>query len=206
MSTILTVCMVVEKTVYQGSLPFSQSFFKNLSWETEKAPPGHIPYITSIFVVFSNLFEFMFYTIIIWELFKNQLTVNAICISSTTNPTMARRRVRKNSITALGHFISWLIEITLLLFVQGIVAQQKKDQNSISLASWTLLMLSPSINYCILPMAQTLTSPELRFHVFSSVSCKCNVRPCGEEAAMQVEEGIELAIIYNPNAQAIAGG
>ena len=106
----------------------------------------------------------------------------------------------------MGHFISWLIEITLLLFVQGIVARQRVDQNSIGLASWTLAMMVPSINYCIIPMAQTLTSPELRSHVFSSVSCECNVRPCGDEPAAQVEEGIELAIIYNPNAQAIAGG
>ena len=208
MSTVLTVCMVVEQTVYlPGSFPISQSFFKRLTWETETPPPGHMIYITSIFVVLSNLFEFVFYTIIIWELFKNQLTLNAICISSTTNPTMSRRRVRKNSITALGHFISWLIEsITLLFFIQGIVAQRREDQYSISLASWTLLMLVPSVNYSILPMVQTLTSPELRSHMFSSVSCECNVRPCGDEAAMQVEEGIELAVIYNPNAQALAQG
>ena len=205
-SLILTVCSVVEKTQYlpgvPGSLPVVHSFFKSLTWETKKAQPGYTQFITSLIVVMFNLVEFIFFAIIIWELFKNQLTLRAVCISSSTNPTIARRRVRKNSITALGHFISWVIEIILLLFVQVIVARQRVDQNSFSLASWTLLMLVPSINYCILPMAQTSTSPELRSHVFSSISCECIVDFC----AADVEEGIELGIIYNPTDLPLAQG
>ena len=207
MSIILTVCMVVEKTVYlPASQPVTKSFYKSLSWETQRAIPGYVQYITSITVVIFNLVEFIFHVIIIWELLRHQKTLQSMCNSSTINPTMARRRVRKNSITALGHFISWAIEIILLLFVQILVARQRVEQNSMSLASWMLMNLIPSINYCILPMAQVSTSPVLRSHMLSSISCECVVSSCCDEATSEVEEGIELAIIHNPNGPPLAQG
>ena len=67
------------------------------------------------------------------------------------------------------------------------------------------IMLIPSINYCILPMAQVSTSPELRSHMLSSISCECVVCSCCDEVT-SVEEGIELGIIYNPNAPPLAQG
>ena len=198
--------MIVEKTVYlPASQPLFQSFFKSLTFETQRARPGYTHYITAITIVICNLVEFIFHVIIIWELFKHQQTLNSMCNSTTTNPTMARRRVRKNSITASGHFISWVIEIILFFAVQSIVARQRVDQNSMSLASWMLIMLIPSINYCILPMAQVSTSPELRSHMLSSISCECVVCSCCDEVT-SVEEGIQLGIIYNPNAPPLAQG
>lgn len=198
-SIILTLGNVIEHNVYlpaSHSHLLSQSFFKSMTWETQTAP-GYTQYITAITVVIFNWIEFIFFVIIIGELFENQQTLNAICISTSTNPAMARRRVRKNSITASGHFICWLIEITILFGVQVVVARQREDQNSMSLASWVFATLLPSINYCILPMSQISTSPELRSHMFSSISCECMVCSCGDEAA---EEEIVLNIIYNPNA------
>ena len=43
----------------------------------------------------------------------------------------------------------------------------------LSLAIWIWLWSTPSMNYAIYPMVQTITSEDLRAHIFK-ISCECD--------------------------------
>ena len=196
MSVTCTTCVILEDAAFHPtSPPSTQSFFESL---TPKMPaPSYSKKITALCVLTSNMIEFIFYVVILWELLKNNRTLSRICNSTTTNSSILRERTRINSITALGHFLSWAIEVTLFFVVNGIIAQRRENSDTIGVASWMMVMLIPSINFCIIPMTQILTSPELRSHVFSSITFECIICPCGNATA--VEEGFELNVIYHPN-------
>ena len=73
----------------------------------------------------------------------------------------------------------------------------------LGMASWVFMMVLPSINYVIFPLAQTLASPDLRSHVFgplpSQSACSAAARVVNAEEGE--EGGIEMQqVVPNGNA------
>lgn len=110
------------------------------------------------------------------------------------NPQKAKLRQKKNTITATGHFVSWLTQVLLFLlniaihdvehknghhshmheyenhqpFAQANVTIGEQDHHSehhLSHPSFCFLFLMPSINFVVFPTVQTLTSAQLRAHL-----------------------------------------
>ena len=70
----------------------------------------------------------------------------------------------------------------------------------LGMASWVFMIVLPSINYVIFPLAQTLASPDLRSHVFGPLLCQsaCAAAQVNSEEG---EEGLEMQqVVPNGNA------
>ena len=163
------------------------SFYTDFSLELKefKAVFDHI--ITAGSLI-SNLLEFLFLLVIIRELAK--LSRGA----RLSNRNTAKKRVQKNVITGVGHFISWLTEMVIFIIIQVIVMASKDSMGQIHW-DWFFLMLWPSINYVIFPTVQVLTSKELREHVFGwmrprSNCCRDNKSGNGEGGVEQIEMNV----------------
>ena len=61
----------------------------------------------------------------------------------------------------------------------------------LGMASWVFMMVLPSINYVIFPLAQTLASPDLRSHVFGPLPFQS---ACAGAQVVYAEEGEEGGI------------
>ena len=170
---ILASGQIIEVFLFgnPSSLVF-YSFYTDFSCELKefKAIFDHI--ITTCSLI-SNLLELSFLIVIIIELAK--LSRGAASLFSSTNRNVARKRVHKNVITGVGHFISWLTEILIFIMIQVIVMASKELKGQIHW-DWLFLMLWPSINYVIFPIVQILTSKELREHVFGWMRPRSNCR------------------------------
>ena len=168
-----------------GDLVFC-SYFTELNTELAEATT-YFDYILSMSCLASNLVEVLLFIIIIYELLK--LHLNRVRLRMP-------RHAKKNVITATGHFLSWVIEF-LLFGVLNMIAHASED--ALDLSVWIFIMLFPSMNYAIFPTIQTLTSPDLRHHVFGQMSCtccKCSRRGQSVDAAA---EEIELNVLSNGN-------
>ena len=73
--------------------------------------------------------------------------------------------LRRNVITALGHFASWVVEILVFGVLEYVIVAHR---DAFGLAHYIFLELVPSINYVVFPAVQTLSSHDLRAHVFST--------------------------------------
>ena len=141
----------------------------------------------------SNLAEVLLFVIIIYELLK--LHLNRVRLGMP-------RHAKKNVITATGHLLSWVVEFLLFGMIM-VFAHASEDTLDISM--WICFMLFPSMNYTILPTIQTLTSPDLRHHVFGQVSWTCSICKCrreGESVNATAEE-IELNVLANGNVHCV---
>ena len=140
--------------------------------------------------LWSNLVEFLFFIIIISELYRLHR------IRANHRPNSARRHAKKNVITAMGHFVSWVVEI----FVFGAIALMLYSlhlQDKLSQRSGIFLILIPSINYAIFPTIQVFTSQDLRLHVFGQLSCRCfDFWVWKQQGGTGVQE-IELNVLAN---------
>ena len=125
--------------------------------------------------VISNFIELIFFLIIIFELLKHQ---NRICNLMT--PNAATRRGRRNAVTAMGHFISWLLECLVFGVCQSLVKSLNTNDTTLGNYEWIFVVLIPSINYFVFPTAQVFTSPELRSHLFSTECCECYACTCAD--------------------------
>ena len=158
------------------------SFFNDLSINLHEFETI-VTRINVILVAISNIMEFLCFIIISYEMLKLHLNRVRLNVVATQG--------RKNVITAMGHFLSWLIEIIAVALSSSTVFGKR-----VGLAQWIIVMLYPSINY-IFPTIQILTSPELRDNVFGSNCiqyCKCD----SEEPEAAVEE-IAMSNINNNN-------
>ena len=151
---ILASGQIVEVFLFgnPSSLVF-YSFYTDFSCELKefKAIFDHI--ITTCSLI-SNLLELLFLLVIIRELAK--LSRGAASLFSSSNRNVARKRVHKNVITGVGHFISWLTEILIFIFIQVIVMASRDSMGQVHW-DWLFLMLWPSINYVIFLIVQVLT-------------------------------------------------
>ena len=153
--------------------------------------------VISIASMISNFFELFFFIIIISELLRHQNMHSFLCQSS--NPNVPGIMARKNTITSLGHFISWLIECIVFGTCHWIV---NSKQGPSGLASQLFVMMLPSINYAVFPTAQVFTSPGLRSHVFGppylpTSSCECFACTSSEEEGAPA---LEMNVLRNGHA------
>lgn len=163
---------------------------------TGKASSDEVIGISSML---SNFFELFFFIIIISEVLKHQDMHSFLCQSS--NPNFTGIRARKNTITSLGHFISWLIECVVFGTCHWMVNTRQGPSGE---ANQFFLMMLPSINYAVFPTAQVFTSPELRNHVFSppylsTSSCECFTCTSSDDS-QEGDPALEMNILQNGNA------
>ena len=195
-SLLLTSSYVVEHSYLELECIGVQINLEAFVRSTGKAVSFHI---ISISTIASNALELLFFVILIFELFKHQRMHDIICSSSNSNAT--RVQVRRNAVTALGHFISWLVEGivfgTCYFLLNSEIGLLLLGRNS-----WIFVLLLPSINYAVFPSAQVFTSPELRNYVFGppyfralnfpTISCECQTCISNEEGAVQGMEMINV--------------
>ena len=146
-----------------------------------------------------NAIEFIFYVIIFVDMYKHHKQHVKLCLSN--KPKLANSKKRQNTITTVGHFASWVVEILIFGVIQHVLAVNKE---TIPLSYWIFLrVLLPSINYVVFPCVQAMTSKDLRTHVFNLEYCKetcvhvnCRLKRNGEEAGA---EAVELQVMHNHN-------
>ena len=194
MCVTFTTGYVVEHCYYGYVCMPWYNYFKTLR-PSER--PSHFfdNMIARSFVAF-NCLELVFFIIIINELLKHQ---NGIW--NLVTPNAAVRRVRRNAITAMGHLFSWLLECVVFVICQFLVkSMDDSDITDLGSYEWMFIMLLPSINYLVFPMAQAFTSPELRSHIFSTECCQCQDCTCTDGDPEQEGEGLEhqVAIQLQP--------
>ena len=94
----------------------------------------------------------------------------------TNKPKLAKLKKSRNTVTAVGHFTSWVAEILIFGLLQFTVsANQESLPLEFEFITWIILRVyRHSINYSIFPMVQCVTSKDLRAFVFNfSESCSC---------------------------------
>ena len=197
MSLILASGQTIEIFFFgnPASLVF-YSFFTDQSLELEEFQ-AVFDHIITTFSLISNLFEFLFLLVILKELAR--LGRGAASLFSSSRRNLARKRIHKNVITGVGHFISWLTEISFFGILQVIVVANK---DSMGLIPFIFFMLYPSINYVIFPTVQTLTSNDLRNHVFGCICFSCNCARCkndNQEGTEHIEMNVLNTNVINVN-------
>ena len=170
---LLTVGNIVENVFFGNPSSMEYfSFFNDLSINLHEFET-FVTRINVILVAISNIMEFICFIIISYEMLK--LHLNRVRLNVVAHG-------RKNVITAMGHFLSWFIEIIAVALSSSTVFGK-----NVGLAQWIIVMLYPSINY-IFPTIQILTSPELRDNVFGSNCiqyCKCDLEK-SESAVVEI--------------------
>ena len=186
-SLILTLGHIIEH-IHDGNMEdmvYYEYFLNRKTTVTET--PSYFDYIASMACLASNLVEFLFFIIIISELYRlHQIRAN-------DRPNLARRHAKKNVITAMGHFVSWVVEILVFGAITLIVYSLDLQEDTLSQIAGIFFILIPSINYTIFPTIQVLTSQDLRLHVFGRLKCKCFRE---RQGGAGVEE-IELNVLGN---------
>ena len=135
-----------------------------------------------------NVVECVFYVIIFWEMYKHHKRHVKLCLRN--KPKVAKRKRRQNTITTVGHFISWLAEIVIIGVLQYTAVKKEINIGGGFFIFFNVLLLS--INYVVFPCIQAITSQELRAHVFDIKYCQVND---GNAAS----EEIELQVVVNGN-------
>ena len=90
----------------------------------------------------------------------------------------------------VNNFIDWTGLVKLI--------NQPTHRDSLGLAHWIFFMLLPSINYVIFPTVQTVTSHDLRRHVFGTFSSCCDRKEKSKEATVALEGQIEIEMKAMP--------
>ena len=134
-----------------------------------------------------NVVECIFYVIIFWEMYKHHKRHVKLCLLN--KPKVAKKKRRQNTITTVGHFISWLAEVAIIGVLQY-TAVKKETVGPNFFIFFNVLLLS--INYVVFPCIQAITSQELRAHVF-------NMKCCQEDDGDASAEEIELQVVANGN-------
>ena len=143
-------------------------------------------HICALISLFANVAEFIFFLIIISELVRHKQSAASL-LSSNRRNNVSRKRMHKNVVTGVGHFISWLIEFLLFFICHSIVTTQK---DSLVLAHWIYFMLWPSINYVVFPTVQTLTSDNLRPHTFGCMYSICRKKKTSAQEIGMIEANL----------------
>ena len=181
----LTLSHIVENLFIDPSLMAFFSYFKYFNARFHRLE-AISDYIFTFACAVCNLFELVLFIMIGYEMFKfhqNRVRLN-----------MAETHVRKNAVTATGHFLSWLLEAIGLGFIMVLHVFSIANED-FGLASWVVLMLCPSYMFCVLPTVQIISSPELR-HFFHDSLCVRMPCQCNQEA---ITEEIEMTMANNNN-------
>ena len=149
-----------------------------------------------ITVSVSNGVEFICYLILFWEMYKHHKKHVKLCLSN--KPHLAKKKKRQNIISTVGHFASWLTEITLFGLLHCLVFGKYYTENS-SYNIFFFRLFVPSINYIVFPSVQAIASQDLREHVFSLDSFKGKCLKCGNNIEDNSPEEIELQVLPNGN-------
>lgn len=152
-----------------------------------------------------NVAELICFVVIFVEMCKQHKRHVKLCLMN--KPKLAKMKKRRNTISAVGHFVSWSVEV--LMFAFGMYIREASRETS-NLNAWNLFyfrLLVPSINYVVFPTVQALTSKDLRNHVFNLACCKetCvqvyyKLKKDGNEVEGGVAKGIELHAIESGKA------
>ena len=145
-----------------------------------------------------NLLEFICLIILFHEMFRHHKRHVDLCWSK--KPDLANKKRRENTITSVGHSVSWLAEILIFGVIQYVLAQRKD-----TIYNFFFGMLLPSINYVVFPSVQAMTSKELRAHVFNLHLCKesCLLVKCKSKNDENNLEIVELHVHDMPNGNVI---
>ena len=137
--------------------------------------------IASLAFLLFNVLEFFCYMIIFFEMYRHHKRHVRLCL--TNKPKLAKLKKSRNTVTAVGHFTSWVAEILIFGLLQFIIsANQESLPLEFEFITWIILRVyRHSINYSVFPMVQCITSKDLRAFVFNfdhfSESCsfvKCS--------------------------------
>ena len=145
-----------------------------------------------------NLVELICYVIIFVEMYIHHKRHVTLCL--TNKPTTANKKMRQNTITTVGHFASWAVEMLVFGVIGNTLAA---NQDKFPCFNWIFLrVMLPSINYVIFPSVQAFASPDLRDHIFNLEWCR-EISVC--EGSHEAEQGeqIELQPVQNGNAHPI---
>ena len=202
---MFAICTTIETAALAPEIILS--FFKDLAAPT---PTVGISFLSSAvmvrvvtaFCILFNVLEFLCYVIIFHEMYQHHQRHITLCFLN--KPKLANMKKRKNTITACGHFVSWVVEMIIFGLLQYILLANK--QNLLAWIFFTVLM--PSINYLIFPSVQVIASKELREHLFNleccAESCLCDIcRSCDntEQNDQGVGPGdVELQVTQNGHA------
>ena len=167
---VFTLVHFIENVVWlQPTMMNAHNYFNNTSVEEMVKSEEYFDKIVIVICMVFNVIEFICFNVIFLEMYKHHKRHVAMCLSN--RPNAARRKKKRNVITAVGHFASWLVEI-LIFGIVGYVISAHKDK--LGVTHWLFMVLVPSVNYSVFPLVQTLTSQDLRHHVFSPKCTCCN--------------------------------
>ena len=118
--------------------------------------------IFAIACTMSNVMEFICHIILFLEMRKQHKRHIQLCVQN--KPKLAKLKQQRNTISAIGHFISWFAELLIFGMIHYILRASGKTAES---REFYLRLFMPSINFAVFPAVQALTSHDLRGHVFS---------------------------------------
>ena len=126
MSLIFTLGHIIEH-IHLGNMEDMVYYGYFLKIRTELADiPSYFDYIASMACLGSNLIEFSFFIVIISELYRLHR------IRANHRPNSARRHAKKNVITGMGHFVSWVVEMLVFGAVTLIVYSLHLQKDKLS--------------------------------------------------------------------------
>ena len=169
LSLMLAIGILVEMAVFAPEIIFN-TFRTHKPIPNEALSKSIVIRVTTSCILIFNVVEFLCYMIIFVEMYKQHKTHVRLCLSN--KPKLAQKKRRRNTVTAVGHFTSWTIEILIYGFIQYLIVSFRSTNSFSAWASWLLGFFAYSINYVIFPSVQALTSEDLRDHVFNVDRCK----------------------------------
>ena len=173
---LITIGHVTERVLLD---PMALPTYKvlNIAKLPKTMPHDRGPFekVMIILCVLCNVVEFICFTIILYELNKQRRRQAALCLSKA--PMRARKRKRRNAITSVGHFVSWLVEAIMFGLISFAIMEYGCG-DCLSLTHMIIIVLIPSINYVLIPLVQITTSDDLRANVFHYGWCKKEERMC----------------------------
>ena len=177
----------IENVVWlQPTMINAHNYFNNTTTESElEKSEEYFDKIVILICLVFNVVEFICFIVIFIEMYKHHKRHVAMCLSN--RPNLARRKKKRNVITAVGHFSSWMVEV-IIFGIVGYVISAHKDK--LGVTHWIFMVLVPSVNYSIFPLVQTLTSQDLRNHVFSLKCACCN--KSAEHATVELELKVKV--------------
>ena len=149
-----------------------------------------------------NVLELFCYVIIFFEMYKHHKRHVRLCLSN--KPKIANLQRRQNTITAVGHFASWVVEFLILGMFQNFLSA---NHGSVPFFCWIFLrFFMPSINYLVFPTVQSIASKDLRAHVFNLECCSSEGCFCVNCIAMYGEQNVPAAAQENIQLHALQNG
>ena len=149
-----------------------------------------------------NVVELICFVIIFLEMYRHHKSQVHLCLSN--KPKIANLQRRQNTITAVGHFASWVVEFLILGMFQNFLSA---NHGSVPFFCWIFLrFFMPSINYLVFPTVQSIASKDLRAHVFNLECCSSEGCFCVNCIAMYGEQNVPAAAQENIQLHALQNG